>query len=114
MNEVGEQDETQEVRTDWSFRRALLSNQVTSLVLHGRIETTEAKAKSIKPLADKMVTLGKRRDLAARRQAAAFLLDPAAVRKLFDDVAPRYAERNGGYTRIIKPVCAVVMPHRWR
>jgi large subunit ribosomal protein L17 len=71
-------------------------------VLHGRIETTEAKAKSIKPLADKMVTLGKRGDLAARRQAAAFLLDPAAVRKLFDDVAPRYAERNGGYTRIIK------------
>ncbi|HHT42952.1 MAG TPA: 50S ribosomal protein L17 [Firmicutes bacterium] len=83
-------------------RRALLRNQVTSLVLHGRIETTEAKAKSIKPLADKMVTLGKRGDLAARRQAAAFLLDPAAVRKLFDDVAPRYAERNGGYTRIIK------------
>jgi large subunit ribosomal protein L17 len=71
-------------------------------VLHGRIETTEAKAKSIKPLADKMVTLGKRGDLAARRQAAAFLLDPAAVRKLFDDLAPRYADRNGGYTRIIK------------
>ncbi|HAI52024.1 MAG: 50S ribosomal protein L17 [Limnochordia bacterium] len=83
-------------------RRALLRNQVTSLVLHGRIETTEAKAKSIKPLADKMVTLGKRGDLAARRQAAAFLLDPAAVRKLFDDLAPRYADRNGGYTRIIK------------
>jgi len=71
-------------------------------VLHGRIETTEAKAKSIKPLADKMVTLGKRGDLAARRQAAAFLLDPAAVKKLFDEVAPRYADRNGGYTRIIK------------
>ncbi len=83
-------------------RRALLRNQVTSLVLHGRIETTEAKAKSIKPLADKMVTLGKRGDLAARRQAAAFLLDPAAVKKLFDEVAPRYADRNGGYTRIIK------------
>ncbi|NLM42229.1 MAG: 50S ribosomal protein L17 [Firmicutes bacterium] len=83
-------------------RKALLRNQVTSLVLHGRIETTEAKAKSIKPLADKMVTLGKRGDLAARRQAAAFLLDPAAVKKLFDEVAPRYADRNGGYTRIIK------------
>src|SRR5690554_2788819 len=83
-------------------RRALLRNQVTSLVLHGRIETTEAKAKSIKPLADKMVTLGKRGDLAARRQAAAFLLDPAAVKKLFDEVAPRYSDRNGGYTRIIK------------
>jgi len=83
-------------------RRALLRNQVTSLVLHGRIETTESKAKSIKPLADKMVTLGKRGDLAARRQAAAFLLDPAAVRTLFDDLAPRYADRSGGYTRIIK------------
>ena len=83
-------------------RRALLRNQVTSLVLHGRIETTEAKAKSIKPLADKMVTLGKRGDLAARRQAARFLLDPVAVQKLFDEVAPKMAERNGGYTRIIK------------
>ncbi|HHW73066.1 MAG TPA: 50S ribosomal protein L17 [Firmicutes bacterium] len=83
-------------------RKALLRNQVTSLVLHGRIETTEMKAKSIKPLADKMITLGKRGDLAARRQAAAFLLDPTAVKKLFDEVAPRYADRNGGYTRIIK------------
>jgi large subunit ribosomal protein L17 len=80
----------------------LLRGQVTSLVLHGRIETTETKAKSIKPLADRMVTLGKRGDLAARRQAARFLLDPVAVQKLFDDVAPRMAERNGGYTRIIK------------
>jgi len=72
------------------------------LVLYGQIETTEAKAKTIKPLADKMITLGKRGDLNARRQAAAFLLDPAAVQKLFDDLAPRYAERNGGYTRIVK------------
>jgi large subunit ribosomal protein L17 len=71
-------------------------------VLHGQIETTVAKAKSIKPLADKMVTLGKRGDLAARRQAARFLLDPVAVQKLFDDIAPKMAERNGGYTRIIK------------
>ncbi len=85
-----------------SHRRALLRNQVTALVLHGRIETTVPKAKSIKPLADKMVTLGKRGDLAARRQAAAFLVDPAAVQKLFDDVAPKYAERSGGYTRIVK------------
>jgi len=71
-------------------------------VLHGQIETTVAKAKTIKPLADKMVTLGKRGDLAARRQAARFLLDPVAVQKLFDDIAPKMAERNGGYTRIIK------------
>ncbi|NLJ80474.1 MAG: 50S ribosomal protein L17 [Firmicutes bacterium] len=83
-------------------RRSLLKNQVTALVLHGRIETTEAKAKSIKPLADKMVTLGKRGDLASRRQAAAFLVDPAAVQKLFDDLAPKYEERSGGYTRILK------------
>ena len=83
-------------------RKMLLRGQVTSLVLNGRVETTEMKAKSIKPLADKMVTLGKRGDLAARRQAAQFLLDPAAVQKLFDDIAPKMAERNGGYTRIIK------------
>ena len=84
------------------YRRALLRGQVTSLVLHGQIETTVAKAKTIKPLADKMVTLGKRGDLAARRQAARYLLDPVAVQKLFDDVAPKMAERNGGYTRIVK------------
>ncbi|NLM25767.1 MAG: 50S ribosomal protein L17 [Firmicutes bacterium] len=85
-----------------SHRRALLRNQVTSLVLHGRIETTEAKAKAIKPLADKMVTLGKRGDLHARRQAAAFLIQPEAVKRLFDEIAPKYEDRNGGYTRIIK------------
>ena len=85
-----------------SHRRALLRNQVTSLVLHGRIETTEAKAKAIKPLADKMVTLGKRGDLHARRQAAAFLKQPEAVKRLFDEIAPKYEDRNGGYTRIIK------------
>ncbi len=83
-------------------RRMLLRNQVTSLILHDKIETTEAKAKSIKPLADKMVTLGKRGDLHARRQAAAYLLDPKAVQKLFDEIAPKYADRNGGYTRVIK------------
>jgi len=75
---------------------------VTALVLHGRIETTEAKAKAVKPLADKMVTLGKRGDLHARRQAAAFLMKPEAVQKLFSDIAPKYAERSGGYTRILK------------
>ncbi|HHX01072.1 MAG TPA: 50S ribosomal protein L17 [Firmicutes bacterium] len=85
-----------------SHRRALLRSLVTSLVLHGRIETTETKAKAVKPLADKMITLGKRGDLHARRQAAAFLMQPEAVKKLFDDIAPKYAERNGGYTRILK------------
>lgn len=85
-----------------SHRRALLRSLVTQLVLHGRIETTEAKAKAVKPLADKMVTLGKRGDLHARRQAAAFLMEPEAVQKLFSDIAPKYAERSGGYTRILK------------
>ena len=80
----------------------LLRNQVTSLIFNDKIETTEAKAKAIKPLVDKMVTLGKRGDLHARRQAAAYLLDPQAVQKLFNDIAPKYAERNGGYTRVIK------------
>ena len=80
----------------------LLRNQVTSLIFNDKIETTEAKAKAIKPLVDKMVTLGKRGDLHARRQAAAYLLDPKAVQKLFNDIAPKYAERNGGYTRVIK------------
>ncbi len=83
-------------------RRALFRSLVTSLILSGRIETTEAKAKAIRPFIDKMITLGKRGDLHARRQAAAFLLQPKAVQKLFDEVAPRYQERNGGYTRILK------------
>ncbi|MBE3583601.1 MAG: 50S ribosomal protein L17 [Limnochordaceae bacterium] len=83
-------------------RKMLLRNLVTSLILHGRLTTTEAKAKAIKPLADRMVTLGKRADLHARRQAAAFLLDPVAVQKLFAEVAPRYKERNGGYTRVLR------------
>ena len=85
-----------------SQRRALLRSLVTSLVVHGRIETTEAKAKTIKPLADKMVTLGKRGNLHARRQAAGFLMTPEAVKRLFDEVAPKYTERNGGYTRVLK------------
>jgi large subunit ribosomal protein L17 len=70
--------------------------------MNGRIQTTESKAKAVKPLVDKMITLGKRGDLHARRQAAAFLTKPEAVQKLFDEVAPRYAERNGGYTRVLK------------
>ncbi|NLY11725.1 MAG: 50S ribosomal protein L17 [Firmicutes bacterium] len=85
-----------------SQRRALLRGLVTSLVIHGKIETTEAKAKAVKPIADKLVTLGKRGDLHARRQAAAYLLQPEAVKKLFEDVAPKYVDRNGGYTRVLK------------
>lgn len=83
-------------------RKALLSNQVCSLIEHQRIKTTLAKAKAVRPLADKMVTLGKKNSLHARRTALAVLRQENAVKKLFDEIAPRAANRNGGYTRIIK------------
>ncbi len=83
-------------------RKALLANQVCSLIEHQRIKTTLAKAKAVRPLAEKMVTLGKQGSLHARRTALAVLRQKKAVKKLFDDIAPRSAERNGGYTRIIK------------
>ncbi len=82
-------------------RRALLRNLVTSLILEERIETTVAKAKAAREHAERMITLGKRGDLHARRQAASFLLAAAAVKKLFDDVAKRFETRTGGYTRIV-------------
>lgn len=85
-----------------SHRSALIRNQVTDLLRHEAIVTTEAKAKTIRPVAEKMITLGKRGDLHARRQAGAVLTDRKVLRTLFDDIAPRFAERNGGYTRIIK------------
>lgn len=83
-------------------RRALLRNMVTSFLAEERIQTTQAKAKAAQPLAEKMITLGKRGDLHARRQAMAFLLDEAVVTKVFEVLAPRYEDRAGGYTRIIK------------
>ena len=83
-------------------RKALLANQVCSLIEHQRIKTTLAKAKAVRPLAEKMVTLGKQGSLHARRTALAVLRQKDAVKKLFDDIAPRSAGRNGGYTRIIK------------
>ncbi len=83
-------------------RRALFRNLVTALFEHERIETTEAKAKEIRGWVDRMVTCGKKGDLAARRRAAAFLMDPKVVQKLFSDIAPRFTDRNGGYTRLIK------------
>jgi len=85
-----------------SHRNALLANQVCSLIEHERIKTTLAKAKAVRPLAEKMVTLGKRGDLHARRLAAGELGQKDAVKKLFAEVAPRAADRKGGYTRIIK------------
>jgi len=83
-------------------RRALLRNLVTSLLLKERIETTVAKAKAARPLAENLITLGKRGDLHARRQAASYLLSPDALRTLFGDIAKRYASRPGGYTRIVR------------
>mgnify|MGYP001359639564 CR=1 FL=1 len=89
-------------------RMALLRNLASDLIIHERIETTEAKAKELKSVVEKMVTLGKRGDLHARRQAAAFLYhqeaneDENVVQKLFDDIAKRYEDRQGGYTRVLK------------
>jgi large subunit ribosomal protein L17 len=87
---------------DASHRRALYANLAGSLIEHGRIKTTEAKAKAVKPLAEQMITLGRRGDLAARRQAVSVLRSKEVVHQLFDEVAPRFADRPGGYTRIVK------------
>jgi large subunit ribosomal protein L17 len=87
---------------DSSHRKALYRSLVTSLIEHERIETTEAKAKEIRIFADRMISLGKEKTLAARRRALAFLQSPLTAKKLFDDVAPRFESRNGGYTRLIK------------
>lgn len=83
-------------------RRAMLRGLVTSFLKYGKIETTEARAKETKRLAEKMITLGKRGDLHARRQVLAFVTEEEVVRNLFDNIAPKYSERNGGYTRIYK------------
>jgi large subunit ribosomal protein L17 len=83
-------------------RRALLANQVCALIQHQRIKTTLAKAKAVRPLAERMVTLGKNGSIHARRTALAVLRQKGAVKKLFDDISQRSAERNGGYTRIVK------------
>jgi large subunit ribosomal protein L17 len=85
-----------------SHRRSLLRNMVTSLIIEERIETTVPKAKALRPSVEKMITLGKRGDLAARRQAAAYLMTDEAVRKLFETIGPRFGDRNGGYTRIVR------------
>ena len=87
---------------DSAHRKALYSNLAGALIEHGRIETTEAKAKAVKPFAEKMITLGKRGDLHARRQALAALRSNNVVHQLFADIAPRFADRAGGYTRIVR------------
>src|SRR5437868_15337167 len=85
-----------------SHRRALLRNLVTSFLEHGRLMTTLPKAKEVRPLAEKMITLGKRDNLTARRMVHAYLLKDAIAKKVFDTIAPKFADRKGGYSRIIK------------
>jgi large subunit ribosomal protein L17 len=85
-----------------AHRRATLRNLVTNLIEKERIQTTLLRAKATRPLAERMITLGKRDSLHSRRQAAAFLMTPEATKKLFADLAPRFADRAGGYTRIIR------------
>jgi large subunit ribosomal protein L17 len=87
---------------DSAHRKALYSNLAGALIEHGRIQTTLAKAKAVKPLAEKLITLGKRGDLHARRQALAALRSNDVVHRLFADIAPRFSDRPGGYTRIVK------------
>jgi len=90
------------LRRNTAHRRALLRNLVTSFLERERMRTTLAKARETRPIAEKMITLAKRGTLHARRQALAYLTKEAAVKKLFDDIGPRFAERPGGYTRIVK------------
>ncbi len=85
-----------------SHRRWLFRHLATAIITHGRIRTTLTKAKAVRPIAEHLITLGKRGDLHARRQAAAWLTSRQAVRKLFTEVAPKYAGRPGGYVRIVK------------
>ena len=85
-----------------SHREALLSNMAAALINHGRITTTLAKSKALRPVVEKLITLGKKQDISARRRAALILKDKDAVKKLFAEVGPRYGERNGGYTRIMR------------
>jgi large subunit ribosomal protein L17 len=87
---------------DSAHRKALYANLTASLIEHGRIKTTVAKAKEVRPVAEEMITLGRRRDVPARRQALAFLRSQDVVHKLFSDVGPRFSDRPGGYSRIVK------------
>jgi large subunit ribosomal protein L17 len=87
---------------DSAQRKALYSNLASALIEHGRIKTTEAKAKEVRPIVEEMITLGKRGDVAAHRHAVAFLRSKAIAHTLFAEVAPRFTDRPGGYTRIVK------------
>jgi large subunit ribosomal protein L17 len=87
---------------DSAHRKALYANLAGALIEHGRIKTTVAKAKEVRPIAEQMITLGRRGDIHARRQALAYLRSQDVVHALFSDVAPRFADRNGGYSRIVR------------
>jgi large subunit ribosomal protein L17 len=87
---------------DSAHRRALYANLTSALIEHGRIRTTVAKAKEVRPIAEQMITLGRRGDLASRRRAIGYLRSHEVVHKLFSEVAPRFADRPGGYSRIVK------------
>ncbi|HSP70522.1 MAG TPA: 50S ribosomal protein L17 [Bryobacteraceae bacterium] len=90
------------LKRDSGSRKALLKGLVTSVIEHERVVTTVTKAKAVRPLVEKMITLAKRDTLHTRRQAAAFLETPAAVKKLFDKLGTRFGQRNGGYTRVVR------------
>ena len=85
-----------------AHRKSMLRNLTTDLLKYGRIQTTQDRAKETRRMAEKMITLGKRGDLHAKRQAFSYFVDEAVVAKLFDEIAPKYEDRNGGYTRILK------------
>lgn len=87
---------------DSAHRKALYANLCAELIVHGRIRTTEAKAKEVRPIVEKLISLGRRGDLAAHRQAAGYLRSRSVAHRLFAEVAPRFADRPGGYTRIVK------------
>ena len=87
---------------DASQRKALYANLASALIEHGRIKTTEAKAKEVRPIAEQMITLGRRGDVHSRRQALAYLRSQDVVHKLFSDIGPRFSERAGGYSRIVR------------
>ena len=87
---------------DSAHRKALYANLACALIENGRIRTTEAKAKEVRPIVEQMITLGKRGDVAAHRQAVAFLRSKSAAHALFEEIAPRFADRHGGYTRVVK------------
>ena len=95
-----------------AHRKALFKNMFLALVKSSRITTTDAKAKELRRFADRMVTLGKKGDLAARRRAFSYLQSHQAVKKLFDEIAPRYKERAGGYTRVVKFGFRSALDHR--